>query len=364
MMQYLAYISIAFVAFQFVNVLLNFIFRQKMHKATMPFREQVSVLIPARNEEHSIGFLLDDLGQIKNNNLEIIVFDDQSTDNTASIVQKYAIKDNRIKMIESDGLPGGWLGKNHACYQLSQSAKGSYYLFVDADVRLYGSIIEDAVSFLKKRNLGLLSIFPIQIQETLGEKFAVPIMNYILLTLLPLFLVRFSPFTSHAAANGQFMLFNAFTYSKIQPHKLYKSSPVEDIAISRYFKKKNINIACLTGEERIKCRMYKSYKEATIGFTKNIFMFFGDQPVFAFLFWLFASFGFIPILISIPSYLVVYLITIIAIQLLYSLTSKQNILLNIILFPVHMVFLCQVLIKGSVLKTNKQYLWKGRNIYS
>lgn len=363
-MEYLAYISIAFITFQFVNVVLNFIFSQKIHQNPLSANKKVSVLIPARNEENNIGFLLDDLGKIDSNNLEIIVYDDQSTDNTSNIVHQYANSDKRIELIHSGGLSRGWLGKNHACYHLAQKATGNFYLFVDADVRLRGKIIEDAASFLKKHKLGLLSVFPVQIQKTFGEKMTVPIMNYILLTLLPLIFVRVSPFSSHSAANGQFMLFNAEIYNKIQPHKIFRFSPVEDIAISRYLKREKIKIACVTGEDRIKCRMYKNYREALNGFAKNIFMFFGNNPVLAFIFWLIAALGFIPVLASQQKLLMIYLAAILMIQLLYSFTSKQNTVVNIFLFPLQLLFMFQVMIKSMINRIFKQHSWKGRNIYS
>lgn len=364
MMQYLAYISIGFIAFQFFNVLLNFFFRQKIKKSNLASNEKISVLIPARNEEQNIHLLLSDLQKMKNENLEIIVFDDQSTDNTFNIIQEFADADRRIKGIQSSGLPDAWLGKNNACFQLAQRAKGNYFLFVDADVSLHGNIIEEAVAHLEKHKLGLLSVFPTQIQKTWGEKISVPIMNYILLTLLPLIFVRVSPFASHAAANGQFMLFNALTYKKTQPHKTFKSSAVEDIAISRFFKKEKIKIACLTGEKRIKCRMYSSYNEAKIGFTKNVFMFFGNQPVLAFLFWIFATVGFIPILVSQAILLPIYFALVVLIQILYSITSKQNVGWNLLFFPIQLLFLGQLLVKAVLTKKNKQYKWKGRDVFS
>lgn len=363
-MQYLAYIAMGFVAFQFINVCLNLIFRQKIKETGLVAGKLVSVLIPTRNEEDNIGCLLDDLKETISINLEIIVYDDQSTDNTVKVVQKLSNSDSRIKLIQSQGLPAGWLGKNHACYQLAQQANGSYFLFLDADVRIQGKIIENAASYLKKCELGLLSIFPTQIQKTLGEKLTVPIMNYILLTLLPLVFVRVSPFSSHSAANGQFMLFNAKHYKLHQPHKVFKSSFVEDIAISRYYKKQKIKTACITGDKRIKCRMYKNYREALNGFSKNVFMFFCDNRILAFLFWMFAGQGFIPIMVFYPSLLWIYFSTIILIQILYSFISRQHILLSILLFPLQLLFMLQVMIKCIQNKAHKQYSWKGRNIYS
>lgn len=364
MMHCLAYISFAFLMFQLFNVLLNLIFRQKIAQSGTLQHEEISILIPARNEEDNIGSLLSDLKKIKNEKIEIIVFDDQSTDNTAKIVSEKAVLDKRVSLLYSEELPLDWLGKNHACYKLAQCANGSHFLFIDADVRIKSGIIEDAVEFLKNKNLGLLSVFPVQEQKSIGEKITVPIMNYILLTLLPLILVRISPFTSHSAANGQFMLFKASLYRTIQPHKRFKLSPVEDIAISRYYKKKKIKIACLVGENRIQCRMYKSYREALDGFAKNIFMFFGNQSILAFLFWAFAALGFIPVMFLGKIYLLCYLVSVIMVQLLYSLLSRQNILSAILLFPLQLLFLLQLMIRSLYLKTRKQYTWKNRNIYS
>jgi hypothetical protein len=70
-----------------------------------------------------------------------------------------------------------------------------------------------------------------------------------------------------------------------QPHLVFRSSAIEDISIASYFKQKKEKIACLTGDKRIQCRMYKSYQEAMNGFSKNIFMFFGNIPALALLFW-------------------------------------------------------------------------------
>ncbi|PVX49219.1 cellulose synthase/poly-beta-1,6-N-acetylglucosamine synthase-like glycosyltransferase [Balneicella halophila] len=363
-MIYLAYISLLFLGMQLLNVVLNLVFKQRIKISETENNERISLLIPARNEETNISFLLSDLQKSKNENIEIIVFDDESTDNTAEVVQNFANQDKRIVLLKSDGLPQGWLGKNHACYQLAQKAQGKYLLFLDADVRIEANVINDAVSYLKRFNLKLLSIFPIQIQKTFGEKISIPVMNYILLTLLPLVFVRISPFKSHAAANGQFMLFDSETYRKIQPHHLFKKSAVEDIKIARHYKKEKLKIACLTGERRIQCRMYKTYKEAVKGFSKNVFIFFGNIPLLAFLFWAFSAFGFIPVWLALPQYLTYYFAVLVSVLLLYSLVGRQNSVINFLFFPFHLLFLITILGKAIKVKKHKKLEWKERNIYS
>jgi len=363
-MQYIAYIVFAFLAYQLLSVMLNVVFHQKVRHSGEENNELVSVLIPARNEEQNIGNLLDSLVRMNSTRLEILVFDDESTDKTAQIVTGYSQVHPAVRLIKSEGLPSGWLGKNHACYQLASEAKGTCFLFIDADVILHDAIISDTVAYLRRHRLGLLSVFPTQILKSFGEKVTVPVMNYILLTLLPLIFVRISPFSSHSAANGQFMLFDAELYKKTEPHRHFRSSAVEDISISRYFKKNKIRIACITGEKRVECRMYSSYRDALNGFSKNIMMFFGNNAVVAFVFWTVSALGFIPVTLSMPEYLTAYIAGIVTVLLLYSVAGRQNPLRNLLLFPLQLVFMIQVMVRSLIVNKQKQSSWKGRNIYS
>lgn len=62
----------------------------------------VSVIIPAYNAEQYVGFCLDTVIAQTHKNLEIIVVDDGSTDNTGKICDEYANKDSRIKVIHQE----------------------------------------------------------------------------------------------------------------------------------------------------------------------------------------------------------------------------------------------------------------------
>ena len=358
-----AWIIFIFTAIQLWVVLLNAIFRQQLSANLKDFNPLVSILIPARNEEQNIGRLLQDIQQQEWQNFEVLIFNDQSTDKTAEIVEACTKTDHRIQLLHSAGLPDGWLGKNYGCYNLAQQAKGSYFLFLDADVRISESIIADTINKVKKHKLGLLSIFPKQNMYSWGEFLTIPNMNFILLSLLPLIFVRVLPFSSMAAANGQFMLFDAKTYRENQPHQTFRDNKVEDISIAQSFKQKGIRIACLAGNSSISCRMYSSFAEAVNGFSKNVIMFFGNSGVLAVLFWMITTLGFIPVVLLLPlKFIISYFIMLVLIRLLISLVSHQNPIKNLLLAIPQQVVLGIFIIKAFLNKSKKAYQWKGRNI--
>lgn len=359
-MIYLAYFIMGFTVVQLLVAFTNLLWGRFGYKGQNMGNHIVSVLIPARNEANNIGNLLDDLQKQHYTNLEILVFDDQSTDNTASIVATAAQNDKRIKLLQSGGLPNGWFGKNHACHQLANQASGKYYLFLDADVRVDANIVSNAVQYMHEYKPAMFSIFPKQLMFTSGEWSTVPVMNYILLTLLPLVLVLKSGFTSFSAANGQFMFFDAVVYRKYWLHEKFKSCKAEDIAISRYLKRQGLKIACFAADESVYCRMYQSFGEAINGFSKNVTHFFGNSFVLAILFWLITTLGFILVLMLLTVYwFVLYVIIVLVTRMVVSITSGQSIIKNLIfLIPQHFAF-CLFIYKAF---NNKQIIWKGRNI--
>jgi cellulose synthase/poly-beta-1,6-N-acetylglucosamine synthase-like glycosyltransferase len=363
MITVLAYIILIFTGLQFLIALINLITRNWLPETKTESSKLVSVLIPARDEEKNIGNILNDLSNQSYQDIEVIVCNDQSEDNTASIVSAYAARDGHVRLINSEGPAEGWTGKNYACHLLSKHARGEYLLFLDADVRLKGNIIGNAAASIDKNGIGLISIFPRQIIESFGERITVPNMNYILLSLLPLPLVRRPKYPSLSAANGQFMFFDASVYHSTKPHSLVKNNRVEDIHIARNFKKQGIKISCLLGNENISCRMYNGFRESVNGFSKNVVAFFGNSYLLAVLFWLVTTFGIIPVLISFSiKILILYLILYFITRSFISLASRQNIFYNLINFIFLQFSLGAFIYKSLINKYRGKLVWKGRII--
>jgi len=115
---------------------------------------KVSIIIPARNEEKTLSFLLSSIQSQTVKPHEVILVNDQSDDGTEAIARKFG-----VKIINTESLPEGWLGKNWACYRGADSATGNLFLFLDADTTLEPGGLERLLACYLKYN-GVVSVEP------------------------------------------------------------------------------------------------------------------------------------------------------------------------------------------------------------
>ena len=342
-------------------VLFNFLSKPYLPVSLPKGSPMVSVLVPTRNEEANIANLLNGLQLQEYSNMEILVYNDESTDSTAAIVEEFANADSRIRLINGDSKPEGWMGKNYACHRLSEQARGDYFLFLDADVAVKPSFIGSSLAYLESKRLTLLSMFPHQQMGTWGERVTVPVMQWVLLSLLPLRFVMWSKRRSLAAANGQVMLFDAHLYKQHQWHQQFKDSAAEDIAISRGIKRARLRMATLLGSNDVSCRMYHSYTDAVTGFAKNVCQYFGGNRMVMAVFALLSTFGFIPVLYFVPFPLVfVYLFAKIFSRMLVAYLTFQKPLVSVLLQPVQQLAFLQMVWQSLKIHSGKELIWKGR----
>lgn len=340
---------------------INWITQPVLKISNQKNEEKVSILIPARNEEKNLSSLLESIKKQTYTNFEVIILDDHSQDDTYKIANSYSEKDQRFIVFKGKELEIGWLGKNWACHQLSEKANGQYLIFLDADTQVSKDLINSSITYLKNKNLKLLSLFPEQITISLGEKIVVPFINHVLLNLLVLHFIKIPYFSSLSAANGQFMLFDANNYKNNLWHKKEKGSVAEDISIIKDMKKNKFKVASLLGNNLIKCRMYTGLNECISGFEKNILLIFGNSIIFLSLYIIFTILN-IFLVDNLRDLLLVILFSFIN-KIFTSLLSNQNVFLNLILHPIQNFFIIMIATKSIYKKiTKKEVIWKGRKV--
>ena len=232
-------------------------------------RPDVSILIPARDEEAGIEKAVRSALASRGAEVEVLVMDDDSSDRTAEIVRGLADEDARVRLLEAPPLPAGWAGKQHACYALSQEAKAPLLLFVDADVELRPQAAAHIRRFMDRRQVDLASGFPHQVTGTPGEKLIIPLIHFVLLGYLPLLGMRLSKSPGFAAGCGQLMAVRADAYRSIGGHETIKSSFHDGIQLPRSFRRAGLGTDLFDATGLASCRMYEDTRGVVFGLAKN-----------------------------------------------------------------------------------------------
>ena len=118
----------------------------------------VSVCIPARNERHAMTKCLEATLASTYPKLEVLVLDDDSVDNTSSLIKAFAREG--VRFIEGGELPEGWLGKNYALKQLLDEASGTYIFFLDVDTILSPNSLAQMVAYAESTKTQMVSALP------------------------------------------------------------------------------------------------------------------------------------------------------------------------------------------------------------
>ena len=259
--------------------------------------QDVTILVPARNEECRIRACLTSLVAQEPPVREIILLDDRSGDRTAEIARDLGFREepgSRLRLIRGAELPEGWVGKNWACHQLSEAAdpRSPHLLFTDADTIHSPGCVSAALDHALAVRADLLSLWPDQITGTWSEKLVIPLGYLLFMAFQPF------PFLSWlqakpervarwgipkerlamiGAANGQFLLFRREAYRSLGGHEALKDHLVEDVAFGRRVASRTgegMRLVNADGIDLLRCRMYSGLAELWEGFSKNL------RPVF------------------------------------------------------------------------------------
>jgi glycosyltransferase involved in cell wall biosynthesis len=232
-------------------------------------KPEISVIIPARNEEASLGACLESLVSQSGVEFEIIVVNDHSTERTGEIAASFP----GVRVIEAGALPQGWTGKNNAVTCGAREARGEWLLFTDADtVHLPGSLAR-ALAEAKDHKAEMLSYSPEQIAVTFWEMAILPVVFAELARQYPPAKVS-DPASPIAAANGQFILIRRETYDAIGGHAGVAGDILEDVTLARRVKASGRKIRFRYAADAVRTRMYRNFAQLREGWTKNLALLF------------------------------------------------------------------------------------------
>ena len=243
----------------------------------------ISVIIPARNEEHTIGKCLHSLLNQDYPDFEVIVVDDRSTDRTAAIVSEFAAHDERVRLVTGKSLSREWLGKSHALHQGVLAARGSWFLFVDADTWHHPRSLSCSMYHCLSHEVDMLSLYPHFICRGFWEKVIQPAVGRSILFAAPIACVnsRRKIFRIFYMAIGQFILIRRSVYEATGGHAAIRKLVTEDVELAKLVKRSGYTIHFLYGIELLHTHMYERFSEIWRGWSRSFYPGMGNNLAMA-----------------------------------------------------------------------------------
>src|SRR5438874_208214 len=214
-------------------------------------RPEVSIIVPARNEEPCLRACLESLLAQGGVSSEIIVVNDASTDRTGEIAHSFS----GVKVIDPGPLPMGWTGKNHALTTGAQQARGEWLLFTDADTIHRPGSLARSLAEAKQQGAALLSYSPEQEVHGFWQKAVMPVIFAELAGVYPPAKVS-DPASPIAAANGQYLMISREAYDAVGGHTRIAGDLLEDVGLARLVKSSGRKIFFRCGGDAVRTRMY------------------------------------------------------------------------------------------------------------
>mgnify|MGYP001271705236 CR=1 FL=1 len=331
----------------------------------------VSVMIPARNEATVIGATIQNWLSQSYPHYEVILLDDNSTDDTAQIARDVAGDCDKLTILSGAPLPNGWMGKNWACHQMANIAKGDILLFTDADVRWSADGLSALVADMTARHADVYSVWSTQETQTWGERLVVPLMAMVILGYLPILGVHHIPLGAFGAANGQCMAWRKKAYHQIGGHERVRGNVLEDVTLARMVKSAHMRLRMADGADLVTCRMYRNWGEVKNGYAKNILAGYGSPfalmlgIVFHWLIFIVPTFWLIIAIFTGEAIFIPALLTILGILLraLSASFTRQRVL-DAVFMPISAILMTIIAIQALYWHyTQGGPTWKGRIVH-
>jgi hypothetical protein len=230
----------------------------------------IAILFAARDEEEKLPLALEAMRHIDYPGLEIIAANDRSSDRTLQILNEAAERDSRLKVVNIEKLPPGWLGKPHALQRAYEASRAEWLLFTDADVCFRPDAIRRAMSLAHAKQLDHLTLMSEVEMRGFWEK-----------TVLTFFGLGFHLATNPRAVSdprsrayigiGAFQMARRTAYEASGTHQRLALEVVDDMKLGKIIKQAGFRSGVGIAQNFVTVRWHAGVKNIVRGVTKNFF---------------------------------------------------------------------------------------------
>jgi glycosyltransferase involved in cell wall biosynthesis len=229
--------------------------------------------VPARNEEETIEQSLTTLLHLDYSNHEIIAVNDRSTDRTGEMMEKVAATPaahDRLRLIQHNELPSGWMGKTHAMWTAANQASGDWLLFTDADVLFKPDSLRRAMAYAESQRADHVVLFPRMIMDSVGERMMIAFFQTMFVFGHRPWKVA-DPKTRDHIGVGAFNLVRRSVYQSVGTYEALRMEVLDDMKLGKVVKNAGFAQRNVFGEDLISVHWARGAKGVMNNLTKNFF---------------------------------------------------------------------------------------------
>jgi hypothetical protein len=228
----------------------------------------ISTIIPARNEAVDIAASLTSRLADGYPNLELVIIDDRSDDETPQILAEFAALDERVHPVRIDELPDGWLGKVHALDCGVRQATGEWLLFSDADIVIEPGMLARAVAHCEAEGFDLLALVPEFRSRSAGVDLLWAIFIRIMSMAASPNAVR-NPHSEVAVGSGGFTLVRRSAFDRTAGFEHLRLETADDMALGAMIKAAGARCDYVNGRGAVSVSIYDDLPAFFRGVEKN-----------------------------------------------------------------------------------------------
>jgi glycosyltransferase involved in cell wall biosynthesis len=242
---------------------------------------QITVIVPARNEEQAIEQTLRSLLTQEGISIEILAVNDRSTDRTGEIMDRVATEARAegkiISTTHIDELPAGWMGKTHAMALAARQATAPWLLFTDGDILFRKDCLRRAFSYAE-READHLVLFPTLILKSAGERMMISAFQVLSFIATSPWKVANSK-SRESIGIGGFNMIRSDVYRSIGGFEDFPLEVLEDVKLGYQVKKHGFRQRFVFGNDLICVHWAAGLKGIVRNLTKNTFAIFRFRPL-------------------------------------------------------------------------------------
>ncbi len=232
---------------------------------------KVTVVVPCKDEAEHISECVKSVLNQDWPDLELIVVNDRSTDQTGEVLDALSADDSRLNVIHipHDGLPPGWWGKTHALYTGAKAASGEWMVFIDSDCQLAPKAVRVGITTGIAREFDLVSFAPRFIAAGFWDALMTPLGGIATSAMYQLMFANSAMVPNVAFACGQYMAVRKDVFDEVGGWEAIHHLPADDVEIARLFKGKGKRPRIGWGMDLITATMYTSWRGVWRGWSRN-----------------------------------------------------------------------------------------------